>query len=523
MSQEEIVDNIILDFLEEKYPTSKSTILASKDKSKKRTAMLAILDLKNQGIFEDYKKIVSSPNNYKCHEYIIEVTQLLREYIKVADTDIKNYGEVLTPEVLVNDMLDTLPSDVWSNKDLKWLDPCNGVGTFPAVIVTRLMAGLKDVIPNDCERYKHIVNNMIYVCEIQAKNMFLFQCSFNRENEHKLNTYYGSFLTDGFNEHMTNVWGVEKFDIVLGNPPYNEAFSNSGTAKDLFDKFIFKSLIICNKLLFVTPTRWFSKHSLVKLRNTLLGSNKIKLIKQFHNSKDVFNNTEITGGVSYFLYDNDYNSNLVNFNGEKINLSKQVETFGMILYNQEMNLVKNIIDKLPKERLSKIFKSQGYFGIKTNGTQMKGNTICYFSNQRGAKMSMEVKNGRYYSYVNDYTDNGNVINDWKVITSSAYGANPNGLGEINLINPNEICSESFIFFNFKTKKESTNFISYINTKFVKFLISIKKNKQHVTSIVFQLVPQVPLDREWTDEQLYEYFKLTPEEINFIDSQIPKHY
>ena len=76
---------------------------------------------------------------------------------------------------------------------------------------------------------------------------------------------------------------------------------------------------------------------------------------------------------------------------------------------------------------------------------------------------------------------------------------------------------------FKTKKESTNFISYINTKFVKFLISIKKNKQHVTSIVFQLVPQVPLDREWTDEQLYEYFKLTPEEINFIDSQIPKHY
>ena len=154
---------------------------------------------------------------------------------------------------------------------------------------------------------------------------------------------------------------------------------------------------------------------------------------------------------------------------------------------------------------------------------MKGNTICYFSNQRGAKMNMEVKNGRYYSYVNDYTDNGNVINDWKVITSSAYGANPNGLGEINLINPNEICSESFIFFNFKTKKESTNFISYINTKFVKFLISIKKNKQHVTSIVFQLVPQVPLDREWTDEQLYEYFKLTPEEINFIDSQIPKHY
>ena len=522
MSQEEIVDNIILDFVADIDPACKNFIIACDDKAKKRTLMLCVLDRKNQDIFEDYKKIVDPENNSKCYEYIIEVTQMLRKYIKVADTDIKNYGEVLTPPALINDMLDCLPSEVWSNKDLKWLDPCNGVGTFPAVVVTRLMEGLKDAIPNDCERYEHIVNNMIYVCEIQAKNMFLFHCSFDRKNEYKLNTYFGSFLTDEFNEHMTNVWGVDKFDIVVGNPPYNEAFSNSGNAKDLFDKFIFKSLNICNKLLFVTPTRWFSKHSLVKLRNTLLGNNKLKLIKQYHNSKDVFENTEITGGVSYFLYDNDYNSNLVNFNGENINLSKQVETFGMVLYNQEMNLVKNIIDKLPKERLSKIFKSKGYFGVKTNGTQMTGNIICYFSNQRGVKMNMETKNGRYYSYVNDYTDNGNVINDWKVITSSAYGANPNGLGEINLINPNEICSESFIFFNFKTKKESTNFISYLNTKFVKFLISIKKNKQDVTSIVFELVPQVPLDREWTDEQVYKYFKLTQEEINFIDSQIPKY-
>jgi site-specific DNA-methyltransferase (adenine-specific) len=519
MNQEEIVDNIILDMIDLERPGRKEKILNNTTKSSRRLPMLSMLGLDaNKSIFMDYKALVLNKSSYVCGEYATHIVQLIGKYVNVADTEVKKYGEVMTPLTLVNEMLDTLPNEVWSNPNLKWLDPCNGIGTFPSVIVERLMVGLKDVIIGDCDRYRHIIENMIYVCEIQAKNMFLFHCAFDREDNHKLNTYCGSFLDEKFDEHMKNVWEVEKFDIVVGNPPYNEAFSNSGTAKDLFDKFIFKSLIICNKLLFITPTRWFSKHSLVKLRNTLLGSNKIKLIKHYHNSKDVFQNAEITGGVSYFLYDNDYNSNLVNFNGEKVNLSKQVETFGMVLYNQEMNLVKNIIDKLPKERLSKIFKSKGYFGIKTNGTQMTGNIICYFSNQRGVKMNMETKNGRYYSYVNDYTDNGNVINDWKVITSSAYGANPNGIGEINLINPNEICSESFIFFNFKTKKEATNFISYINTNFVKFLISIKKNKQDVTSIVFELVPQVPLDREWTDEQLYEYFKLTQEEINLIESQ-----
>ena len=311
MSQEEIVDNIILDFLEEKHPTSKSLILACPDKAKKRTAMLSVLDRENQDIFDDYKKIVEAPNNYKCHEYIIEVTQLLREYIKVADTDIKNYGEVLTPTSLIDDMLDFLPIEVWSNKDLKWLDPCNGVGTFPAVVVTRLMAGLKDVIPNDCERYKHIVNNMIYVCEIQAKNMFLYHCSFDREDEHKLNTYFGSFLTDEFNEHMTNVWGVEKFDLIIGNPPYNDNTGNKGVGHSLWDKFVMKSLNILIEggyLNFVHPSGWRNVDGgFKKIQRIMLSKTFIYLsINSPQEGQRVFGSTT---NFDYYCLLNDNNHN----------------------------------------------------------------------------------------------------------------------------------------------------------------------------------------------------------------------
>jgi hypothetical protein len=153
----------------------------------------------------------------------------------------------MTPIPLVEEMLDTLPKKVWSNPNLKWLDPCSGVGTFPSVVVQRLMKGLKKVIPNKNKRYRHIIENMIYVCEIQAKNMFIFHCIFDRPNIFELNTFYGSFLTKEFDEHMKNVWGVEKFDIVVANPPYQ---------RKLNLKFLNKSTNISDKTLFVHPSSW---------------------------------------------------------------------------------------------------------------------------------------------------------------------------------------------------------------------------------------------------------------------------
>ena len=70
-------------------------------------------------------------------------------------------------------MLNTLPAEVWSNPNLKWLDPANGTGPFPAVVIYKLMKGLESWEPDADKRYKHIIENMIYVCELQPKNMFL--------------------------------------------------------------------------------------------------------------------------------------------------------------------------------------------------------------------------------------------------------------------------------------------------------------------------------------------------------------
>ena len=200
MTQEQIVDNLVLDLLDNKVPGTKDIILQHTTKSSRRLAMLHPLD-NDRKLLEQYKNIIR--NEQYCSHYAEDVVQILREYVQVADVEKKEHGEVMTPLTLVDEMLNKLPSEVWSNKDLKWLDPCNGVGTFPSLIVKKLMIGLKDVIVDDCERYRHIIENMIYVCEIQAKNMFLFHCAFDREDDHELNTYFGSFLDKDFDEHIS--------------------------------------------------------------------------------------------------------------------------------------------------------------------------------------------------------------------------------------------------------------------------------------------------------------------------------
>src|ERR1035437_3812295 len=118
--------------------------------------------------------------------------------IREDNVERKSFGEVITPIELVNDILDTLPDDVWSNPNLKWLDPCVGTGNFPKVIIERLIIGLSKIIPDEELRYKHIIENMIYVCELQPKNMFIYLNTFNYDRLYKMNTHCGSYLDNDF-------------------------------------------------------------------------------------------------------------------------------------------------------------------------------------------------------------------------------------------------------------------------------------------------------------------------------------
>ena len=94
-----------------------------------------------------------------------ELLSFINDNLKPKKVEKKERGEVFTPMTLVNEMLDTLPKEVWKNPNLKWLDPAAGMGNFPVAVYMRLMDGLKDVIKDEEKRRDHILENMLYIVE----------------------------------------------------------------------------------------------------------------------------------------------------------------------------------------------------------------------------------------------------------------------------------------------------------------------------------------------------------------------
>jgi hypothetical protein len=253
---------------------------------KKRIGILSILD-KDRGLFMKIMKMVNE-NHVSKTEHIKQLLEMMREYVKVGEVEKKTLGEVMTPQFLVNDMLDTLPQEVWSNPSLKFLDPCSGVGIFSSVIVDRLMNGLSEHFSNDEERYRHIIENMLYVGELQPKNTFLHLCSFDPKDEYDLNVYCGSFLDEGFDNHMKNVWGIEKFDVIVMNPPYQELKEGNTKSQTLWDKFVIKTinhLVEGGYLVPVHPEGWRNIGKQFETVRNLLKSKQI-LSLEIHDYSD---------------------------------------------------------------------------------------------------------------------------------------------------------------------------------------------------------------------------------------------
>jgi hypothetical protein len=216
-----------------------------------------------------------------------ELLELINECLKPKEIEKKKFGEVYTPMNLVNDMLDKLPKEVWENKNLKWLDPCVGMGNFMIGVYLRLIEGLKKEIPDEKKRKKHILEKMIYMCELNKKNCYIVKQIFNINNEYKLNIYEGDFLK--FKPNI--VFKIEKFDIIVGNPPYNK--DDTGNGNMIWHLFVEKALEELLKhngyLCFVHPSLWRKPQSdktrMKKYFNLMTKQNQM-LYLEIHNTKD---------------------------------------------------------------------------------------------------------------------------------------------------------------------------------------------------------------------------------------------
>ena len=232
-----------------------------------------------------------------------EIKKLIEDNLTIKKEEKDKFGEVFTPPALINEMLDKLPAEVWSNPELKWLDPANGIGNFPMIVYERLMKGfinkdtgkkiegLEKSFSDEGVRSSHILTKMLFMTEINPKNVKISKKIFGDN----ANIVCGDFLSGSWKKDE-KFEGIDMFDVIIGNPPFQIETGERrfGTGRTLWDKFIEKSLellYVNGYLGFITPPPWRGLGNLHKLWNIMTKNNQLLYLHIFgeKQGKQLFN------------------------------------------------------------------------------------------------------------------------------------------------------------------------------------------------------------------------------------------
>jgi len=457
----------------------------------------------NQNVNLIYNSVMENPGI--VGDMLKNLVELIDSYLKPSNTEKRLLGEVFTPLYgkpgCVEDQLNLVDESFWRRKDVKVLDPCAGIGNYSVVLVDKFMRGLVHEFPDPEERLKWILEEIIYINEYQSKNLFIYLQLFDPQNKYRMNFNRGDYLKLNIGE----TFGVDKFDLICMNSPYQEMDGGAkASARPLYNLFIEKALKDSDVIISINPSRWFAGgKGLDNFRNNMLINKKIKKIIHFNDPTITFGRgVEIKGGISYMIMDNNYSGECL-FNDKKTNLSN----FDILINPEYIG----ILNKTKSSGLNNICIGRGdnVFGIQTNDKRISesGEMVCYMSKQKGFKKFIDRSNVKKSEH----------IDKWKLITTRASGSNKKlgVFGNSFIGSPSEIYSGSYISFVVNTKDEAASLLSYIKSKFANFMLSLRKTSQTIKSDTCKWIPLVPFDREWSDDQLFDYFNLSQDERNII--------
>ncbi|ABU58311.1 Eco57I restriction-modification methylase domain-containing protein [Roseiflexus castenholzii] len=489
--------------------------------------------------------------------------------------------EVFTPPQLANQMLDLLPAELWSNPEARFLDPCCKSGVFLREIAKRLDKGLEAKIPDRQARINHIMKNQLFgiaiteltalisrrslYCSKTANGKYSVCTAFDtpegniryRRIEHtwkdgrcvfcganeanyargaELETHAYEFIhTDNplclFDERSEGCHFDErseeksmKFDVIIGNPPYQLSDGGFGrSATPIYNKFVHQAKKLNPRyLVMIIPARWYSGgKGLDDFREGMLKDNRILEIHDFPDATDVFPGVQIKGGVCYFLWDRDHPGlcKVSNYlHGKVATMERPLMEAGadtFIRYNEAISILRKV-QQFNEPSFKTLVSAQKPFGLRTyvlgKPEPFPGAVKLYQNGGVGWVSRKEIAQNREW------------IDTYKVFIprlGSGSDSFPHPiLGHPFVGERNSACTETYLVIgpcNTETKAE--NIISYIRTRFFRFLALLNKPTQDAPKRVYQFVPMQDFSKPWTDEELYQKYGLTQDEIAFIESMV----
>ena len=415
---------------------------------------------------------------------------------------------ILTPENIVNDMINMLPDDFWT-PDIKVLDIFSKSGRFLMAAYKKLFNSPYLADMDIAKRKHHILNEQLYgitddfTCLMLAESSLYGYAQYGKKNIRMIEDLQSIVKTTDKKlvaERLgKELGGQMEFDLVIGNPPYNN---------DLYLDFVTVAQHLSSKYtVMITPAKWQAKGG---KKNEDFRKNVVPYMSKivYHpDTLDVFAIADACG-ISYYLIDSKEHDICEIHN--KCAMKKEFNSIEnrSILSGQSLwNIGNEIVERIGKQspfRVEEVHDRKKYtVSINTQSSLMRGFAIKEQDEYGKWKIRQDLvgKGGAIFD------------KDGKAVV----------IGKITILDANSsnVSGTSKCIFTSDNENEIKSFVSYINTKLVAFLMLITLNGLTViNNETFRFVPAPEtFDHIFTDQELYEKYNLTAEEINIIESVI----
>ncbi len=474
-------------------------------------------------------------------------------------------------------------ASIWQNSDVTFLDPFTKSGVFLREITRRLTEGLADAIPDLQERVDHILTRQVYgigitqltallarrsvYCSKDATGEHSIAKSFDRdwgniwfertehtwagdrcaycgasktgyEREDALETHAYAFIhTKNPRALLATMFGADvHFDVIIGNPPYQLGETGGDSvgsfAMPIYQTFIEAAMQLEPRFLsMITPSRWFAGgRGLHDFRKRMLADRRLRVLVDYPESREVFDGVDIAGGVSYFLWDSQTQGacavSTVSGGVRGPAVSRLLDEYDILIRsNDAVSILHRVLGEPASSEFASLAEKVAPiqpFSLRTNfrgAVEAEGLSDPVLVYQNGGTGWIERQ---------AIPRNTQWVDQWKVIVSGAVpaGGRPDKDGQlygiigVRVLPPGTACTETYLVADrFETEEGARRFATYLRTKFVRFLVSVRTNTHHLHNERFAFVPDLPMDRVWTDEDLYARYGLSDAEIAHVESSM----
>jgi hypothetical protein len=325
----------------------------------------------------------------KLRDYI---NYLIQKNLPIKTNEKSELGEVFTPISMIENLYERFPKNIWTNDSFTWLDPAGGIGNFPLVLFFWLMNGLRLKIKDETRRAKHIIEKMIFISEINSKNVEISKKIFNTIcPEAKLNIYKGDFLK--LPEVTKQIGWPNKFNCIIGNPPYNiggTGLEGSKRTHIIFTEYALNLLEKDGYLAYICPPSYRETGS--PMNELFKKAQGHFVFIKIYGAQETAKLFHIQGRVDGFIFqkdkkgstiiDDEYNEIDENVN---VNLDLNIPNFGFSIF-------KKLNDKVKKLGHIKAFRNTEMSSIKANTFGCNGrNKVLHLIVEKGKRVYKTVK------------------------------------------------------------------------------------------------------------------------------------